>query len=268
MPNIEIPKLENPESLSDVFIQYYQIVKILRENCPWDKEQTIESIAPLMIEETYEFIEAIHNKKYTDAAKELGDLLLHIVMHSIIAEENGYFNMLDVIKSNAHKMIIRHPHVFADVEIDNESDVTRNWEKIKKTKEGQISVLDGVPKSMPSLLRAERIQHKASRIGFDWNNEKDVWNKVYEELEELKTEIENNDKEKTSNEFGDFIFALVNLSRHLGIVAEDSLMKTNNKFTNRFKYIELKAKELNKDLNSMSLEEMDKLWDEAKSKGI
>lgn len=264
MAKIEIPQAKNPNLLPDVFEKYYKIVKILRENCPWDKEQTNQSLAHLLIEESYELIEAIHTENDKDLTKELGDVLLHIVMHSLIAEERGAFNLIDVINSNSEKMISRHPHIFGDVSVKNETEVTQNWEKIKM-KEGQKSVLGGVPKSMPSLLRAERIQHKASRIGFDWDNIDDVWKKVYEEFDEFKAELEQGNQIRSEEEFGDLLFALVNLARFKNIVAEDSLMRTNEKFTRRFQYIEQKAKSLNKSLTEMSLQEMDVFWNEAKT---
>ncbi len=267
MAKIEVPTAENPNSLKDVFERYYKIVQILRKECPWDREQSNESIAPLLIEESYELIESIHKKNDKDFMKELGDVLLHIVMHSIISEEREAFNLIDVINGNAHKMVTRHPHVFGEITAENGDEVTKNWEQIKM-KEGQNSVLDGVPQSMPSLLRAERIQHKASRMGFDWDNVEDVWAKVYEEFDEFKVEVEKGDQKASEEEFGDLIFALVNLARYKGIVAEDSLMKTNEKFTRRFQYIERKAKENNRNLQDMTLQEMDVFWDEAKDLGL
>jgi XTP/dITP diphosphohydrolase len=259
----KIPEIKNPDNLIDHFEAFYELVQILRSDCPWDSKQTNESIAHLMIEETYETIDAIYKKDDEEFSKELGDLLLHIVLHSIIAEQRNAFDMKDVISKIFKKMVHRHPHVFGETEVESVDDVMQNWEQLKK-KEGKKSALEGVPNSLPALLRAERIQHKASRIGFDWTDKNDVWNKVKEELDEFKVELENNNKEKAREELGDFIFAIVNAARHEGIVPEEALHLTNNKFTERFSYIEKRAKEIGKDLNDMTLEEMDKLWDEAK----
>lgn len=265
MPNIPIPKPENPDSLIDNFQAFYKLVEILRKECPWDREQTNESIAHLMIEEAYETIDAIYKKDDNEFSKELGDLFLHIVMHSILASERDAFNLITVIQKIHNKMVHRHPHVFGDVDVENQDEVTQNWEKLK-LKEGNKSVLDGVPSSLPALLRAERIQHKASKVGFDWNDPKDVWNKVDEELNELKVEIKAGNEENKRKEFGDFIFSIVNAARFEGVVPEEALHLTNNKFTDRFQYIEAKAKDLGKDLKDMTLREMDELWNEAKNK--
>lgn len=259
----EIPKANNPENLYDLFEAFYKLVEILRRDCPWDSTQTNESIAHLMIEETYEAIDAIYDKDDKEFSKELGDLLLHIVLHSIIAQQRNAFTLKDVINNIFNKMVHRHPHVFGEIDVENVDEVMVNWEALKK-KEGKKSTLEGVPNNLPALLRAERIQHKVSRVGFDWTDKNDVWNKVHEEIDELRIELQKEDKEKARNELGDFIFAIVNAARHEGIVAEEALHLTNRKFTNRFQYIEKRAKELNKDLNNMTLEEMDQLWDEAK----
>ena len=196
---IEIPVPQDQNSLTDQFINFIDIVKILRKECPWDNKQTNESIAYLMIEEVYEMIDSIENKNDFEFSKELGDLFLHIIMHSVMAEERGAFNLVDVMKKIQEKLITRHPHVFGNVNVNNEMEVMENWEAIKM-KEGQKSVLQGVPKNMPSLLRAERIQHKASRIGFDWENRDGAWEKVYEEINELREELNNSNKEKIINE--------------------------------------------------------------------
>ncbi len=264
---INIPEPKEPKSLIDQFTAYYELVQILREKCPWDNKQTNESIAPLILEEAHEMIEAIHKGKDEDFAKELGDVLLHIVMHSIIAEERGAFGLIDVLEKNRKKLVHRHPHVFGDVNVNGQEEVLQNWEALKM-QEGQKSILDGVPKAMPALLRAERIQHKAARVGFDWKERDDVWAKVFEELQEFRDELNINDMEKAKREFGDFLFALVNMARMYGIVAEDELIRTNDKFTQRFQFIEKSAIDSGKILNQMSLEEMDQLWDLAKSKGL
>lgn len=264
---VKAPEPKDQKSLIDQFLAYYDLVKILREKCPWDNKQTNESIAPLILEEAHEMIDAIHKSNDKEFAKELGDLLLHIVMHSVMAEERGAFNFIDVLEANRKKLVHRHPHVFGDVNVSGEEEVLQNWEALKM-QEGQKSILDGVPKAMPALLRAERIQHKAARVGFDWENNDDVWDKVFEELEELKVELNAGDQEKAKREFGDFLFALVNVARKHEIVAEDELIRTNDKFTQRFQFIERTAKESGKILNEMSLQEMDELWDLAKSKGL
>ncbi len=261
---IKAPQPENPESLSDQFMNFVEIVKILRKKCPWDSQQTNESIAQLLIEETYELIEAIENGDDEEFAKELGDVFLHVVMHSVMAEERGAFNLNDVLKKIQKKLINRHPHVFSDVQVSGSDEVMRNWEKIKMKEQNQESVLDGVPKAMPALLRAERIQFKASRVGFDWENKEGVWDKVEEEIAELRSELTDGNSENAKEEFGDVIFALVNAARFENIIAEESLQKTNDRFTKRFKYIEKKVKEAGKDLKNMTLAEMDSLWEEAK----
>lgn len=261
--SVPIPIPTNPENMLDQFTSFYEVVKILREKCPWDSTQTNESIAYLLIEETYEMIDAIEKKDDSEFCKELGDVLLHVVMHAIMAEERGVFNMTDVLKKIQHKLITRHPHVFGDVTVDGEEDVMKNWEKIKM-KEGQKSVLQGVPNALPALLRAQRIQHKASRVGFDWENKDGAWDKIFEEINELRVELENKDKEKITNELGDLLFSIVNASRFEDVMAEEALQKTNNKFSDRFRYIENKVIENGRNISDLSLEEMDAIWDEAK----
>ncbi len=258
-----IPKAKNPEEIKDQFETLVEIIRILRKECPWDKKQSIESIAHLMVEEVYETIDAIHNKDYQELSKELGDLLLHIIMHSVMAEEKGYFNLMDVIKRIQDKLIFRHPHVFGGLEVSGEEEVVENWENLKK-KEGKNSALDGVPSILPSLLRAERIQHKASRVGFDWQKKEDVWIKVEEEMQELKKALLEDKIDNKTEEIGDLLFSIVNACRFEGVVAEESLQLTNNKFIKRFQYIEQRAKESNKKLSDMTLEEMDAIWDESK----
>lgn len=258
---IPIPKAPNdPVSQFEAFVD---LVKILRAECPWDQKQTNKSIAHLLIEESYETIDAIEQEDDIELSKELGDILLHVVMHSVIADQRNAFSLSDVIAKIHAKMVNRHPHVFGEVEVSGEQEVLNNWEKLKK-KEGKKSALEGVPNTLPALLRAERIQHKASRVGFDWDKKEDVWAKVFEELKEFHEELANQNKEKANQEFGDLIFALVNAARFEGIVAEDALQTTNKKFIKRFQYIESKALEMGLDLENMTLAEMDKLWDEAK----
>lgn len=268
-----IPKPQNPENLADNFISFVELIKILRTECPWDREQTNESIAHLMIEEVHETYDAVMNGDYAEFSKELGDLMLHIVMHSIIAAESNKFDLNQVLQKIHHKMVSRHPHVFGETEVKDSADVMNNWEKLKK-KEGKVNVLDGVPNSLPSLLKAERIQQKAARVGFDWENKDDVWNKMNEELNELKIEIQNlqttdnpiNTKEKVKEEFGDLLFTMVNLGRKYDIVPEDALQMANTKFIKRFNYIESKVKSENKQFSDYTLEELDSFWNEAKQK--
>jgi XTP/dITP diphosphohydrolase len=260
---LQAPQPKDPKSLADQFLNFVEIVKILRRECPWDRRQTNESISQLLIEETYEAIEAIGKQDDDEFAKELGDILLHIVMHSVIAEERNSFNMLTVLEKIQKKLVHRHPHVFSDVEIDGEKDVMRNWENLKIA-EGQTSILQGVPKILPALMRAQRIQFKASKVGFDWDNKQGVWDKIEEELQEFRHEIESNNYQKASEELGDILFAIVNAARFEDVVAEEALQKTNDKFTRRFQYIEQKAKEQGRNLSDMTLGEMDAYWDEAK----
>lgn len=262
---MQIPLIENETNVLDNFKAFIELVKILRRECPWDRKQSNESIAHLLIEEAYETTDAIYDKDDQEFSKELGDVLLHIVMHSVMAEQRNAFTLTDVIQKIFHKMVHRHPHVFGEEVAKNEEQVMQNWEKLKM-KEGKNSVLDGVPNALPSLLRAERIQHKASKVGFDWTDKNEVWKKVEEELLEFKEELNSGDRQKAREELGDLLFSIVNAARHEGIVAEESLQITNTKFTKRFKYIEEKAKEKGKDLHAMTIEEMDELWEEAKIK--
>lgn len=245
------------------FLKFIETVKILREKCPWDSKQTNESIAVLLIEEAYEVIDAIQKGEDKELAKELGDVFLHIVMHSVIAEERGAFNLSDVLKLIDAKLIHRHPHVFGDISVSGESEVHQNWEKLK-LKEGKSSILQGVPKSIPSLLRAQRLQHKAAQVGFDWVEKSSVWDKVEEELKEFRNELENNNIQNAEEELGDLIFSIVNAARFENIFAEEALQKTNEKFIKRFQYIEKEAKAKGIPIQEMSLEEMDEIWNEAK----
>lgn len=262
---IEIPQAKNPDDINEQFGVLVDIIKILRKECPWDRNQTNESIAHLMIEETYETIEAINNKNDKEFSKELGDLLLHVIMHSVMAEERNAFGILDVLKKIQKKLVHRHPHVFGDVEVSGEKDVLRNWENLKM-QEGRDSILDGVPPTLPALLRAQRVQFKASKVGFDWNKKQDAWKKIDEELAELKHELEKNNHKKAQEELGDILFSIVNASRFEDVVAEEALQNSSNKFIRRFRYIEVKAKEQGRLLSDMTLVEMDALWDEAKKK--
>ena len=236
----------------------------LREKCPWDKKQTYESLSYLTIEEVYELVDSIVEGKHSDIKGELGDILLHIVFYAKIADEQGQFNINDVLEDINNKLIERHPHVFGNVNVENEEEVKVNWEKIKLNK-GKKGVLDGVPKSLPSLVKAYRIQEKARGVGFEWDNRYQVWEKVIEELEEFHTEAESNlSKEKIEEEFGDFLFALINYGRFLNINAETALEKTNNKFIRRFKQMEKIAKEEGLKFEELNLEQQDNLWEKVK----
>lgn len=264
---IEIPKANNPNDIKDQFEALVEIIRILRRECPWDKKQTNESIAHLTIEEAYETIAAIQENDDKEFAKELGDLTLHIIMHAVMAEERNAFTLLDVLIKIQEKLVNRHPHVFGEIQVSGEEEVLNNWESLKM-KEGKKSILEGVPITLPALLRAERIQQKVSRRGFDWENKEDMWNKVFEEIEEFKKEALIGNREKAKEEFGDILFALVNAARFEEIVPEEALQVTNNKFTKRFNYVEEKVKESGKSFEEFTLEELDVFWDEAKAKGL
>ncbi|MDR2979286.1 MAG: nucleoside triphosphate pyrophosphohydrolase [Bacteroidales bacterium] len=248
------------------FKELLDIMDRLRMNCPWDKAQTFESLRYLTIEETYELSDAILDKKYGDISKELGDLMLHLVFYAKIGSEQSLFDITDVLKEINEKLIRRHPHIFADTKVENADDVRANWEVIK-LKEGNKSVLGGVPVSLPAMVKAYRIQEKASGVGFDWNDSDPAWEKVQEELQEFKDELAQK-SDRMEDEFGDLLFALVNYARLTKINPEDALEKTNKRFIKRFQFMENRAKEIDKPLSDMSLDEMDKLWQEAKSSGI
>ncbi|MCB9206196.1 MAG: nucleoside triphosphate pyrophosphohydrolase [Ignavibacteriales bacterium] len=246
------------------FDNLVKIMRRLRNECSWDSVQTFDSIKSSTLEETYEVIEAIDDKNYDDLKHELGDLLLHIVFHSVIAEDQNLFSINDVIDSISDKLVRRHPHVFSDVAVENNKDIERNWETIKMN-EGRESILQGIPKNLPELQKAARMQEKVSKIGFDWDNKEDVWKKVIEEIEEMHESEKLGNKELFEKEMGDVFFALINYSRFLGINAENALRRTNTKFLKRFQYIEKRLKEENKLITNSSLEEMDKYWEESKS---
>lgn len=239
----------------------------LREQCPWDRKQTLETLRPLTIEETYELSDAILNNDLKNIKEELGDLLLHIVFYAKIGEEKGAFDVASVINDLCEKLIHRHPHIYGDVKVENEEDVKQNWEKLK-LKEGKKSVLSGVPVSLPALIKAWRIQDKAKQVGFEWDNIEDVWTKVEEETTELKEAVEMGEPEKIEEEFGDLMFALVNYSRFLKVDPDGALERTNLKFMKRFNYIEEVALQQGRKLDDMTLGEMDALWNEAKTKAL
>lgn len=246
------------------FDRLLTIMDELREQCPWDKKQTMETLRHLTIEETYELGDAILDNDLEEVKKELGDVLLHMVFYAKIGSEKGAFDMADVCNSICEKLIHRHPHIYGDVKVENEDDVKRNWENLK-LKEGRNSVLEGVPKSLPALVKANRIQEKVAGVGFDWEKPEQVWEKVEEELNEFKVEVEAGNNEAMEAEFGDVLFSMINYARFLKINPENALERTNKKFTKRFQYLEEKAKVLNKPLKDMTLAEMDVFWEEAKT---
>lgn len=246
------------------FERLLNIMDDLRAKCPWDMKQTIESLRYLTIEEVYELSDAILDEDLEEVKKELGDIMLHLVFYSKIASETGTFDVSDVINGVCEKLIHRHPHIYSDVEVKDEAEVRANWEKLK-LKEGKESVLEGVPNSLPAMLKSIRIQEKARGVGFDWDDSEQVWDKVQEELSELKVEVEKGDEQKTTEEFGDLIFSLINYARFVNVNPEDALEKTNKKFIKRFQYMEKQLKAKGQELSELSLEEMDVYWNEAKA---
>jgi uncharacterized protein YabN with tetrapyrrole methylase and pyrophosphatase domain len=285
-----VPVVAAPHDFMEQFRTFVETVRILRTDCPWDRKQTHETLMPLLIEETYEAAEAAQNHDATELSKELGDILLHVVMNAVIAEEHGSFTLQEVIARVFDKLISRHPHVFLSANlgtavnanlsaaatnsdasigaVENADDVQTNWEKLKM-KEGRTSALEGVPKHLPALLRAQRTQEKASRVGFDWHNARDAWKKVLEEVAELEQELESElahepDQERIEEEFGDVLFSLVNAARLMKFDAEQTLQNATNKFTRRFQGIEALARQQGRTLDSMTLAEMDALWEEVK----
>ena len=248
----------------NAFRKLLEIMDDLRAECPWDKEQTFESLRHLTIEETYELSEAILDKDIDSIKKELGDLMLHLVFYAKIGSESNAFDIGDVLNYINEKLVFRHPHIYGDVKVKDAKNVRDNWEKLK-LKEGRKSVLSGVPVALPPLVKAYRIQEKAKGVGFDWEKPEQVWEKVLEELDELKHEVEQGkDKEKAENELGDLLFALVNYARFINVNPEDALERTNRKFIKRFQHLESKATDMGKSLKDMTLAEMDVFWEEAK----
>ena len=246
------------------FERLLNIMDDLRAKCPWDKKQTMQSLRHLTIEETYELGDAILSNDLQEVKKELGDLLLHIVFYAKIGSETNSFNIADVANGVCEKLIERHPHIYGDVQVNNEEDVKRNWEKIK-LKEGNKSVLGGVPKSLPALVKATRIQDKAAGVGFDWDNIDDVFAKIKEEIDELHSEVKAQQQSNIESECGDVLFSLINYARFLKVNPEDALERTNRKFIARFQYLEEKATAQGKSLKDMTLQEMETYWQEAKN---
>lgn len=251
-----------PEQLA-AFDRLLTIMDELREQCPWDKKQTMQTLRHLTIEETYELGDAILDNDLEEVKKELGDILLHIVFYAKIGSETQDFDIADVANGICEKLINRHPHIYGDVKVENEEQVKQNWENIK-LKEGKKSVLEGVPKGLPSLVKANRIQDKVSGVGFDWEHPEQVFEKLKEELGELQEEIEANNTDQMESEFGDVLFSMVNYARFLKINPENALERTNKKFIKRFQYLERKAKDAGKSISDMTLAEMDVYWEEAK----
>lgn len=248
----------------EAFERLLKIMDELRAGCPWDKAQTLESLRHLTIEETYELSDAILDNDLEEIRKELGDLMLHLVFYAKIGEEQGAFDIKGVLDGISDKLIVRHPHIYGEVKVNNAEDVAENWERIK-LKEGKKSVLEGVPTSLPALLKAYRMQEKAGGVGFEWERKDQVWEKVEEELQELQEEVtQNAAAARIEDEFGDLLFALVNYARYIGVNPEDALERTNKKFKRRFTHIEQRAEAQDKKLHNMKLDEMDALWNEAK----
>ncbi|TVQ71255.1 MAG: nucleoside triphosphate pyrophosphohydrolase [Balneolaceae bacterium] len=256
--------MSEPRRPSRSFTDLVEIMAILRRECPWDRQQTHESIKDLMVEEIYEAIEAIDNDDPVELKKELGDLLLHVVFHTEIAREAGRFDIGDVIYGIQEKLIRRHPHVFADTHAGDSATVVRNWEDLKMKEKERSSVLQGVPDTLPALIKAQRMQEKAAAVGFDWQTWEEAWPKLTEEIEEFKLAAQKGDEEEKAGEFGDLLFSMVNVGRLAGLNSEDCLRLTNRKFKRRFQYIEEVLSKQGKNLKDATLEEMDAIWDAAK----
>ncbi len=255
--------MNSRESQLQAFDRLLTIMDELRDQCPWDKKQTLQTLRHLTIEETYELGDAILDNDLNEVKKELGDMLLHIVFYAKIGSETQDFDIADVCNEICEKLIYRHPHIYGDVAVKDEEEVKQNWEKLK-LKEGKKSVLEGVPKGLPALVKASRIQDKVKGVGFDWEEPQQVWDKVQEELQELQLEVASGNQDKIEAEFGDVLFSMINYARFLNINPEDALERTNKKFITRFQYLETKASELGKPLMDMTLAEMDVFWNEAK----
>jgi len=254
--------MNSMEDKLTVFQELLEIMERLRAECPWDKKQTYHSLRNLTIEETYELADAVLEENPDEIMKELGDLLLHIVFYAKIGSETGDFDIADIIKNLNEKLIYRHPHIFSDTKVNDAEDVKKNWEELKM-REGK-KVLEGVPGSLPAMIKANRIQEKVRAVGFDWDEKSQIWDKVREELEELETEVRNEDPERTESEFGDLFFSLINADRLYGIDPETALEKTNLKFIKRFAYLEKNTLRRGRSLKDMNLDEMNKIWEQAK----
>jgi len=249
--------------LTEEFLRLVGIMDELREKCPWDREQTVETLRPMTIEETYELADAITEKNWKGIREELGDLLLHILFYSRIGKEQQQFTLEEVIHGISEKLIVRHPHIYGDVKVNNQEDVKKNWEKLK-LKEGKKSILSGVPVSLPATVKALRLQEKARQVGFEWENKEQVWQKVEEETNELHAAVAKGERDKIEDEFGDLVFSLINYARFLRIDPENALERTNKKFIDRFTKMETEALQQSKSLGEMTLEEMDAIWNTIK----
>ena len=260
--------MHTKEEKLKAFGRLLDVLDTLREKCPWDRKQTNESLRTNTIEEVYELCDALMKDQPQEICKELGDVIMHVVFYSRIAQEKELFDIADVLNKQCDKLIFRHPHVYGDAVAESAGDVLKSWEQIKlKEKDGNKSVLSGVPSALPSLIKSYRVQEKAANVGFDWEKKEDVWKKVKEEIAEFEAEVGNMDKEKATSEFGDVIFSLVNAARLYHINPDNALERTNQKFIRRFNYVEEHSIKAGKNLNEMSLEEMDLLWEEAKKLG-
>ncbi len=256
----------NKEAKLKAFGELLDVLDILRIQCPWDAKQTNESLRPNTIEETMELCDALIKNNVSEIKKELGDVLLHILFYAKIADEKQQFDIADVCDALRNKLIFRHPHIFGDTKVDNAEQVLQNWEALKlKEKGGNKTVLSGVPKSLPSVIKAERIQEKSANVGFDWDKPEDVWDKVKEEIAEVETELKAGNRDNLEKEFGDLLFSVINAARLYGVRADNALELTNNKFITRFNHIEQRALDMGKKINELSLAEMDALWNEAKN---
>lgn len=256
-------RMDNREKLESIDA-LIEVLNRVREGCPWDREQTVESLKMLTVEECYELVDAVTNGDWDNIKEELGDILMHIIFYSKIAEEQGRFNLGDVAKCVSDKLIYRHPHVFGDMEVSSTDEVLTNWEKLKKKKKREGGVLSGVPVALPALIKAYRMQHKASGIGFDWKNRAEIWDKVSEELAEVKEAIEEGDKAHIEEEFGDLLFSVINAARVYGVDAENALEKTNRKFKSRFEFIEKRCCENDIEISDAGIEKLEEFWQESK----
>ena len=257
--------MEEKDKMTAAFARLYDIVAELRQKCPWDRKQTFESLRTNTIEEVYELSDAIVDGRLDEVRKEAGDVMLHLMFYAVMGREQGAFTMEDILEGESEKLIRRHPHVYGDVAAADSEAVKQNWEKIK-LREGNRSVLSGVPRSLPAVIKAQRIQEKVRGVGFDWGDARGVWDKVLEEMDELRAEVERGDKERAAGELGDVLFSLVNYAQHLGINAEDALERTNKKFIARFTEMERSIAQDGQTLGEMSLEQMDVHWEKAKEK--
>jgi XTP/dITP diphosphohydrolase len=256
----------NDKNPGEAFLRLVTIMDELREKCPWDKKQTVQSLRQMTIEETYELTDAITENDWKGIKEELGDLLLHIVFYAKIGREQGQFTLEEVIQGISEKLIARHPHIYGEVKVNDDEDVKKNWEKLK-LKEGKTSVLEGVPKSLPATVKAMRLQEKAKQVGFEWENKEQVWEKVEEEMSELQEAVGSGKQDKIEEEFGDLVFSLINYARFLQLDAENALERTNKKFIHRFTQMERQALAGGKELGKMTLEEMDAIWNSIKQQG-